>query len=50
MISMKKRRKFKDKLIQTMYLNGKLQKNANELKKSMDTVSDFLEKGIKKKK
>ena len=50
MISMKKRRKIKDKLIQTMYLNGKLQKNAIELKKSMDTVSDFLEKGIKKKK
>lgn len=47
---MKKRRKMKDKLIQMMYHNGKLQKNAIELKKSIDTVSDFLDKSIKKKK
>lgn len=47
---MKKRRKMKDKLIQMMYHNGKLQKNAIELKKSIDTVSDLLDKSTKKKK
>jgi len=47
---MKKRRKMKDKLIQIMYLNGKHQKNAIGPKKSMDAVSDFLDKNTKKKK
>lgn len=47
---MKKRKKWKEKIILTMYNNNKLQKNAIELKKSLDTVSDILEKGIKKKK
>lgn len=40
----------KDKLVQMLYHNGKIQKNAIELKKSLDTVSDILEKGVKKKK
>lgn len=49
-INMKKRRKLKDKLVQITYNSGKLQKNAVELKKSIDIVSDFLEKGAKKRK
>ena len=40
----------KDKLVQMMCLNGKLQKNAIELTKALDTVPDLLEKGVKKKK
>jgi len=46
---MKRRKKWKDKLIQIMYHNGKLQKNAIDLKKSLDTVNEFLEKELKKK-
>lgn len=47
---MKKRRKIKEKIAQSLYHNGNLQKSAVEFKKSIDTVLQILDNGTKKKK